>query len=266
MNRPWMPLYIADYLRDTSHLGARESGAYLHLIMSYWVKGALPDDDRQLAAIARMTMSEWRRARPILAAFFGPHWASHKRIDAELHKASAVSGKRRASAHQRWSKQDTDAHAHPSQHANAHADASPDAHADGSTLHMSHVTCAEADASGAAAPIYADSRHELWGEGVSILVALGLAQRAARAQIGRWLRDTQDDAQKVLGAIQRARDHRVIEPIAWITRALTSQGKPHVAENRSLVAAARRAAERVAGDDGMGDPQGEPVVRLVQKI
>jgi uncharacterized protein YdaU (DUF1376 family) len=152
MNRPWMPLYIADYLRDTSHLGALESGAYLHLIMSYWVKGALPDDDRQLAAIARMTMSEWRRARPILAAFFGPHWASHKRIDAELHKASVVSSKRRASAHQRWNKEDA--------HTDAHADANAGVHADAnaSTPHTLHVT----DDGGG------DARAAVWTEAASL--------------------------------------------------------------------------------------------------
>jgi hypothetical protein len=75
---------------------------------------------------------------------------------------------------------------------------------------------------GASRPIYTDSRHELWGEGVQILVQLGVADRAARSNIGRWLRDARDDAQSVLNAIQRARDARVIDPIPWITRALTS--------------------------------------------
>ena len=55
MSRPWMPLYIADYLADTAHLRAPESGAYLHLIMHYWRRGSLPDNDRQLATIAKMT-------------------------------------------------------------------------------------------------------------------------------------------------------------------------------------------------------------------
>ena len=101
MNRPWMPLYIGDYLRDTAHLRAAESGAYLHLIMAYWQAGGLPNDDRQLATIARMSDAEWKRAKPVLARFFGPGFGSHKRIDAELAHALAVSSKRSASARQR---------------------------------------------------------------------------------------------------------------------------------------------------------------------
>jgi hypothetical protein len=75
---------------------------------------------------------------------------------------------------------------------------------------------------GASRPVYTDSRHELWGEGVQVLVQLGVPDRAARSNIGRWLKDAQDNAQSVLGAIQRARDARVFEPIPWITRALKS--------------------------------------------
>ena len=55
MSRPWMPLCLADYLADTAHLRALESGAYLHLIMHCWRRGSLPDNDRQLATIAKMT-------------------------------------------------------------------------------------------------------------------------------------------------------------------------------------------------------------------
>ncbi len=87
MNRPWMPLYVADYLADTAHLNAAQSGAYLHLIMHYWQKGSLPHDDAQLAAIARMSLSEWKRARSIIAAFFQDGW-THRRIDRELTEAN----------------------------------------------------------------------------------------------------------------------------------------------------------------------------------
>ena len=103
MNRPWMPLYIADYLRDTAHLSATESGAYLHLIMAYWVAGKLPDDDRALARIARLTEKEWKTIRGVIAAFFQDGWR-HKRIDAELAKSIEISSKRRASAMQKRSK------------------------------------------------------------------------------------------------------------------------------------------------------------------
>jgi len=100
VNRPWMPLYIADYRADTAHLGVTEHGAYLLLIMHYWQTGGLPDDDRQLARVACMTAVQWKKARPTIAALFGPGW-THKRIDAELAHAEEVSSKRRAAALER---------------------------------------------------------------------------------------------------------------------------------------------------------------------
>lgn len=81
-----MPLYIADYLADTAHLRAAQSGAYLHLIMHYWQRGGLPDDDQQLATIAKMTDEEWRASRPIIEPLFQPGWR-HKRVDEELAEA-----------------------------------------------------------------------------------------------------------------------------------------------------------------------------------
>ena len=57
MRRPWMPLYVADYLANTGRLSAAEHGAYLLLIMQYWT-GRLPDDDTQLARIAWITAAD----------------------------------------------------------------------------------------------------------------------------------------------------------------------------------------------------------------
>jgi uncharacterized protein YdaU (DUF1376 family) len=88
MSRPWMPLYVADYLADTSHLRAAQSGAYIHLIMHYWQHGGLPSDDAQLAAITRMSDLEWRKARPLIETFFQEGW-KHKRVDEELAKSLA---------------------------------------------------------------------------------------------------------------------------------------------------------------------------------
>jgi uncharacterized protein YdaU (DUF1376 family) len=111
MKRIWMPLYIADYLKDTSHLRALESGAYLHLIMAYWLAGCLPSNDRQLATIAKLTDKQWKECKPCLAEFFGPDFSSHTRIDKELLKAADVSAKRKEAANLKWEKRDAKADA-----------------------------------------------------------------------------------------------------------------------------------------------------------
>jgi uncharacterized protein YdaU (DUF1376 family) len=81
-----MSLHIGDYLKDTGHLRTVDHGAYLLLIMHYWTTGGLPDDDRQLAAIARMSDRKWKELRTKIAPFFSPNW-KHKRIDRELAEA-----------------------------------------------------------------------------------------------------------------------------------------------------------------------------------
>lgn len=97
MKRLWMPLYVPDYRADTAHLGALEHGAYLLLIMHYWLTGGLPADDKQLARIACTTDAEWRRCKPIIEKFFEPSW-KHGRIERELAKAAEISDKRRGAA------------------------------------------------------------------------------------------------------------------------------------------------------------------------
>lgn len=88
---PYMRLYVADYLADTSHLSTLEHGAYLLLIMNYWQRGeALPCGDAQLARIARVSAKEWSAIKPALAELFeddGTCWR-HGRIEQELAKVT----------------------------------------------------------------------------------------------------------------------------------------------------------------------------------
>jgi hypothetical protein len=111
----------------------------------------------------------------------------------------------------------------------ARANAATDAAAGAEATHdrrkeedIKDIKGSEAKASGAIAPAYSDARHQLWAEGVPILVSLGEKEARSRQMVGLWLKQTSDDALRVLGAIQRARDHCVHGPVAWITRALNS--------------------------------------------
>ena len=97
----FMPFYIADYLGDTMHLTTLQHGAYCLLLFHYWrTQGHLPNDDYQLAAIAKLNYREWAGMRAVIVAFFtveGECWR-HRRADRELEKAKAKYGKRVASS------------------------------------------------------------------------------------------------------------------------------------------------------------------------
>lgn len=100
---PWMPFNVADYLADTGHLTVAEHGAYLLLIMRYWQDGGLPADEKLVARYAHMSVEQWAESRDVLAALFDDGW-SHKRINAELAKATEIIGKRSNAAKARHAK------------------------------------------------------------------------------------------------------------------------------------------------------------------
>jgi uncharacterized protein YdaU (DUF1376 family) len=93
---PYMKFYPTDYLSDTQHLSTLEHGAYMLLIINYWQRGApIPDDDKRLSGIARMSVEQWLNVRPTVVDFFvveGGFWR-HKRIDTELLAVAAKSKK-----------------------------------------------------------------------------------------------------------------------------------------------------------------------------
>lgn len=112
----WMPFYIGDYLRDTTRLTTEQHGAYLLLLVDYWINGAPPDDDRVLSSIVKMSADRWKKARPVLLQFFrviDGLW-TQKRVDAEKAKASGISierseaGKAGAEAKKTKNSQQTD--------------------------------------------------------------------------------------------------------------------------------------------------------------
>ena len=173
----------------------------------------------QLAASTRFMADRWRWKEPRVRRFLNllkTDADNDAEIDTQTDAGITVITIRKYDRYQRVSLPN-----------DARADAATDATGDAATTHerrkeedIKDIKGSEAKASGAIAPVYTDARHQLWAEGVPILVSLGEKEARSRQMVGLWLKNTNDDAARVLGAIQRARDHRVHGPVAWITRAL----------------------------------------------
>jgi uncharacterized protein YdaU (DUF1376 family) len=96
---PYMKLYVADYLADTTHLSRSEHGAYMLLLMAMWrAGGKLPADDKRLALITLATPKEWAAMKPAMLAFFQRRGSilTHKRVTAEMSKYDNTSVQRKA--------------------------------------------------------------------------------------------------------------------------------------------------------------------------
>ena len=67
----WMPLYIGDYLADTSHLDAQRHGCYLLWMMHYWRKGPLPNNIDDLITAGKLRDKDAPSiAQALLTEFF----------------------------------------------------------------------------------------------------------------------------------------------------------------------------------------------------
>ncbi|HMF69153.1 MAG TPA: DUF1376 domain-containing protein [Phyllobacterium sp.] len=92
--RPFMPLYISDFVGDTLRLNTEQIGAYMLILMAMWnAGGSLPNDEVALSRVVRMTPRRWRSMAPSLMSFFilDGKELRHKRLDKELNRAVAVS-------------------------------------------------------------------------------------------------------------------------------------------------------------------------------
>jgi uncharacterized protein YdaU (DUF1376 family) len=95
-----------------------------------------------------------------------------------------------------------------------------------------------------------DPTERLWVEGLEHLLAMGATDRAARSNIGRWLRMCRGDPGRVLDAIRRARDHGTRDPIPLVSR-LLSPINPRPSLGNSVHAALDTVRDRVAA--GLGE-------------
>lgn len=89
---PTLPIFTDALIGDTQHLSAGEFGSYMLLLITSWRRAScdLPDDDVQLARIARCSLFAWRRRRAVLVEFFNLEegfWRQKKLREVRAHVA-----------------------------------------------------------------------------------------------------------------------------------------------------------------------------------
>jgi uncharacterized protein YdaU (DUF1376 family) len=104
---PMLPLYTDAFIGDTTHLSTIEVGAYFLMLLAAWRSHdcALPNDDKSLRRITRMTGHSWAQSRATLLAFWtsGEDGRLHqKRLLQERKKAKLLSQIQRERALKRW--------------------------------------------------------------------------------------------------------------------------------------------------------------------
>lgn len=81
MTSTWLPLNIGDYQKNTQRLNTEEHGAYLLLIMDYWMNGPIPNDKKTLKNITKISAKKLQN----VLAFFEEKEGKlyHERIEAD---------------------------------------------------------------------------------------------------------------------------------------------------------------------------------------
>lgn len=116
MSAKWISFFPGDYLRDTGTLTMQQHGAYLQVLLHYYVSGPISKDAAAYAgagaavsalhrACSAFTENEREDVQFVLSKFFhleGDFW-HHKRADAEIAKSAERSASAREKANRRWS-------------------------------------------------------------------------------------------------------------------------------------------------------------------
>lgn len=227
----WMPLYIGDYIADTTRLTTEQHGAYLLLIMDYWRNGPIPDDDTVLMQITRMQPDAWSNAASILRAFFKQEagMLKHDRIEREKANAEASyerkSTRAKAAAGARWAKNATSTAA-----SNAPAMPKQCPSPSPSQIHSiePNGSIAEPDSPPVDnSPHPGSAKDQAWAIAFPMLIATGIPEPRARSTIAQLLRRCGDEA--VLQAAKQAQLQKPVEPISWLqasAKAIATQQSP----------------------------------------
>lgn len=218
--RPYMQLWIADYLADTQHLSVEQSGCYLHLLMAMWTAGgSLPNDPKVLARVCKMTVGKWRRVADAVLALMTVDGAkiTQKRLQKELQKAREIAAKRSAAASTKLLNDNKTSPAKATTNAEQK-------HPKRAPAPQPLPVYSEAKASGVP-PEFPDLRKQVFDLALPTLKTQGHGEREARAIIGRWRKLAGSDDAALVATLAQAARTRPADLVAWMGRAL-STGPP----------------------------------------
>lgn len=211
---PHLPLFVKDYLVDTTHLSLEQSGAYLHLLMHAWTRGCeLRDDDRQLAAFCKLTLKKWKAIRPALEPFFTIQdgtW-SNKRLAQEWQYVREVSEKR-AAAGARGGRPRSNENSDLEKQKDKPGISKPKAP-------TPTPTYTDANAS-EGAPSPKELAKQVFDSGITLFSQAGTNTSQSRSILGKAIRD--HGAGQVLAALAATQREGAIEPVAFFHRVLSN--------------------------------------------
>jgi uncharacterized protein YdaU (DUF1376 family) len=98
----WMPLYVTQFLADTTHMTATQGWAYINLLCAMWRSddGTLPNDNAVLARVSKVHPPLWEKAWNAIKHLFDVDGdrVTSAALQAELGKANAKIVMKRAAA------------------------------------------------------------------------------------------------------------------------------------------------------------------------
>lgn len=89
----WFPLDIGSYLKNTQALTTEEHGAYLLLIMHYWIQGPIKNDKKTIKNITKISHKKCENIFKFFDEKDGVLY--HERIEFEINKAKKIQDDKR---------------------------------------------------------------------------------------------------------------------------------------------------------------------------
>lgn len=213
---PFMKLYIADYLADTTDLDATGHGAYLLLLMAMWrAGGKLPRDEKKLAKLAQCSPEQWAEIAPDIMAYFKVTGGviRHSRITKEIARytatLTATSQAGKASASKRANKNKPQASTSVENSLNENP-------TNQNQNQIEEREGSEDKSSGLGPPL--DLDREAWEKGVGLLVSSGANPKSARSMFGKLVKSA-GGARALLPAIVQAQVNGTADPASYLARA-----------------------------------------------